>query len=110
MTHIPVSTNRSIAALPPILDLRALEANFAIGRTTAYHLATAGEITSVSLGAPGRRGRRRFLTQSVLDYISRRAAETKPLNCGAKRKGNGPNAPIIEAGKTQRNTNNQGRH
>ena len=74
-----------IAALPPVLDVRALEANFNIGRTTAYHLASSGEIQSLTMGAPGKRGKRAFLTQSVLDYVQRRLGESTPLNCPARR-------------------------
>lgn len=75
-----------IAALPPLLDLRAIADNFAIGRTLAYTLASAGEIQSLTLGAPGKRGKRVFLTQSVLEYVQRRADTTKPLCIGAKPK------------------------
>ncbi len=86
MTNTHTSdTCTKIAALPPVLDLRALEANFGIGRTTAYQLASNGDIQSLTLGAPGKRGRRCFLTQSVLEYIQRRVAEAKPLNCTAQR-------------------------
>ena len=74
-----------IALLPPVLDVRALEANFGIGRTTAYHLASSGEIESLTLGAPGKRGKRAFLTQSVLDYVQRRIGQSTPLNCQARR-------------------------
>jgi len=70
-----------IAELPPVLDLRALEANFSIGKTTAYHLASTGEIQSLTLGAPGKRGKRAFLTSSVFDYIQRRLAQSTQLNC-----------------------------
>src|SRR5215213_403122 len=81
MTNATAQTQPEIAALPPVLDLRALQANFAICRTTAYSLASSGEIQSLTLGAPGKRGKRVFLTQSVLDFIERRTATAKPLNC-----------------------------
>lgn len=81
MTNNPAQIGSDkIAALPPLLDLRALETNFGIGRTTAYHLASAGEIQSLTLGAPGKRGKRVFLTQSVLDLVNRRIATASPLN------------------------------
>ena len=71
----------SDAHLPHVLDLKGLKAFFGISRTLAYQLASAGEITSLTLGAPGKRGKRAFLTQSVTDYIVRRMARAKPLNC-----------------------------
>lgn len=71
--------------LPPVLDVRALQHNFCIGRTTAYHLATSGEIQSLTLGAPGKRGKRVFLTLSVIEYVKRRAAQAEPLNCPTKK-------------------------
>lgn len=73
-----------IVTLPPLLDLPTLEANFGIGRTTAYLLASSGELQSLTLGAPGKRGKRVFLTQSVLEYVERRSQESKPLRCGLK--------------------------
>jgi hypothetical protein len=85
MTNINASAIQAmIVALPPVLDLRALEANFGIGRTTAYQLASAGEIQSLTLGAPGKRGKRVFLTQSVVDHVHRRAMTAKRLNCSTK--------------------------
>jgi hypothetical protein len=84
----------TITVLPPVLDLRALKATFGIGRTTAYLLATTGEIQSLTLGAPGKRGRRVFLTQSVLELVKRRAANAKPLNCVAKKSASKAPVPI----------------
>ena len=77
-----------IAKPPIVLDLRGLQATFGIGRTTAYYLASAGEIQSLTLGAPGKRGRRVFLTQSVIEYVTRRLAESKPLSCGSQKQSN----------------------
>jgi hypothetical protein len=79
----------TVNALPPVIDLRALDTNFGIGKTNAYLLASAGEIDSLTIGAPGKRGKRMFLTQSVLAYIGRRTVGAKPLNCKAASKGTG---------------------
>jgi hypothetical protein len=38
----------------------------------------------MTLGAPGKRGKRVFLTQSVLDFLQRRIETSKPLNCKAR--------------------------
>jgi hypothetical protein len=73
-----------IASLPPVLGLQELKVNFQIGRTTAYHLASNGEVESLTLGAPGKRGKRVFLTKSVLEYVQRRLADSQPLNCKPK--------------------------
>jgi hypothetical protein len=66
------TSHTQCANLPPLLDIRGLAANFKIGRTAAYLLASKGEITSLTLGTPGKHGKRVFLTKSVIAYISRR--------------------------------------
>ena len=86
-THAHSFTSQ-ITSLPQILDVSGLEQTFGIGRTTAYHLAAVGEIQSLTLGAPGKRGRRVFLTQSVIEYVTRRLAESKPLSCGSQKQSN----------------------
>ena len=78
----------ALVVLPHVLDVRGLGQSFSIGRTTAYHLAAAGEIQSLTLGAPGKRGRRVFLTQSVIEYVARRVTESKPLSCGSQKQSN----------------------
>lgn len=74
----------TLATLPPILDFKALKSNFGIGRTTAYYLASMGEIVSLTTGIPGKRGKRVFLTDSVIAYIRRRATESTTLKCSVK--------------------------
>ncbi len=82
MTNTHVLSNASCPArLPAVLDFHTLEVNFGIGRTTAYLLATSGDIQSLTLGAPGKKGKRVFLTDSVLGYIDRRLKDSTPLNC-----------------------------
>ena len=44
---------------------------------TLYWLA----FPAITLGAPGKRGKRAFLTQSVLDYVQRRIGQSTRLNC-----------------------------
>lgn len=86
-----LASNQSATALPPIIDLTTLAATFGIGRTTAYLLASAGEIKSLTLGTPGKHGKRMFLTESVLEYVNRRIAASEPLKCtgGTKAGGKG---------------------
>ena len=68
-----------IAALPPLSDLEDLDRNFHFSKTTAYALTAVGEIESVTIGRPGKRGSRRWLTASVLAYIERRKTESPKL-------------------------------
>lgn len=82
-----------VASLPPILDVQAAKRNFALGKTTLYHLAAAGEIQSLTIGAPGKRGKRAFVTQSLLDFMNRRATESKTLKCPPQPTPKGP--PIV---------------
>lgn len=84
--------NSAQSQLPQVLDVRALKKHFGLGRTTAYLLATAGEITSLTIGRPGTRGKRAFLTESVLAYIKRRVENAKPLNCKVKKPSEAPGA------------------
>lgn len=74
-----------ITTLPPLLDFRTLQTHFQIGRTVAYQLASAGEIQTLTLGAPGKRGKRVFLTESVLAFLDRRTSDSAPLNCFRER-------------------------
>jgi len=69
-----------LAALPPVLDLRQQAKHFGLKKTVAYALAGKGEITSLTIGAPGKRGKRMFLTDSILKFIERRVATSPPLH------------------------------
>ena len=71
----------SNATLPQLLDFHQLEEHFGISRTTAYLLASSGDLPSLTIGAPKKRGKRVFHLPSVLNYIAKRTAYSKPLNC-----------------------------
>jgi hypothetical protein len=69
---------------PPLLDIDGVRKHIApIGRTLLHQLASAGEIQTVSLGM-GKRGKRLYLTASLLDYIRRRAGTTQRPNVACK--------------------------
>jgi len=74
----------NIANLPVLLDDEGIRAKLApIGRTLLWQAATAGEIESVLLGAPGKRGKRLFVTASVVAWMVRRAKATAPPKLSA---------------------------
>jgi len=76
----------NLSTLPPLLDDKGVWERIApIGRTTLYTLTSAGEIESVSVGAPGRRGKRMWITASLVAWLIRRASATKRPAMGAKK-------------------------
>lgn len=70
----------TVSTLPPILSVEEAQQYFKLGKTTLYALATAGEIQSLTIGAPGLRGKRAFLTESLLAYVNRRVAASPKLS------------------------------
>src|ERR1700676_248018 len=80
-----------ISKLPPLLDCDGVHKHLApIGRSLLYELATKGDITSASLGIG--RGRRVFVTASIVQWLQKRAAQTKRPNIAPRRsqKARGP--------------------
>ena len=74
-----------LSNLPVLLDEEGIRAKVApIGRTTLYAAATKGEIETVLLGAPGKRGKRLFLAASVVAWIIRRAEVTRRPAIGSR--------------------------
>ena len=66
-----------LSGTPPLLDAQGVRKHLAdVGRTMLYQLATSGEIDSVSLGM-GKKGKRLFVTASIVAWIRRRAAATQ---------------------------------
>lgn len=81
--------------IPALLDVSGVRKHIApIGRTLLYELASTGEIETVSLGM-GKRGKRLFVTSSLLDYIRRRSEITRRPNMG-RRKAQGAEASLPE--------------
>lgn len=71
-----------LTSVPPLLDAKGVRQHVAdIGRTLLYEAASSGEIQSVSLGM-GKRGKRLFVTKSVVEWIGRCAEKTKQPKLG----------------------------
>lgn len=63
--------------LPALLDDRGVTRYIApVSRSTLYAAASAGEIETVSLGGPYKRGRRLYTTISLVNWLARRRATT----------------------------------
>jgi hypothetical protein len=74
-----------LSKVPPLLNCEGVNKYLApIGRTTLYQLATLGEIESASLGMG--RGRRVFVTASIVGWLERRLAQTKRPNIAIRGK------------------------
>ena len=68
-----------LSKVPPLLDCDGVRKYLGpIGRSTLYQLATLGEIESASLGLG--RGRRVFVTASIVGWLQKRLAQTKRPN------------------------------
>lgn len=79
----------STSNLPPILTAGGINSLVApISRTLLYELAARGEIETVSLGLG--RGKRAYLTASVVAWIERRAAVTIRPNIAPRSAKSGP--------------------
>jgi hypothetical protein len=78
-----VPTFPNLAEIPALIDADGVRKYLApIGRTTLYELATRGEIQTASLGML--RGKRVFVTSSVVQWLQRRIAETKRPNVSCR--------------------------
>jgi hypothetical protein len=74
-TNVPVLTV-DLSAIPPLLDADGVRTHLApIGRTLLYELAARGEIETASLGL--RRGKRVYVTASIVAWLQRRMAATR---------------------------------
>ncbi len=67
--------NLDCSGLPRLLDLDGVNKHLApLGHTLLYELASLGEIESVSVGL--KRGKRLFVTESIVQWLQRRMATT----------------------------------
>ena len=81
--HTPPQTSTSVPALPvnlsdlpALIDAKGVRKHLApVGRTLLYNLASSGEIETASLGLG--RGKRVFVTASVVRWIQHRMECTK---------------------------------
>lgn len=96
-TTVPVESSTGVD--PEFVDLRGLEARFAIRRSSAYTLIAEGAIRSVVLRRRGTiKGRRLIEVASVRDFLASQPSDVDPVmsqNCrkaqetAASRKRNG---------------------
>ena len=95
-THTNSATlSASLTNVPPLLNAAGIALHIApLGKTLLYELATAGEIQSASLGIG--RGKRVFVTSSVIAWIERRMSETKIPRLATRRRGQASEATISE--------------
>jgi hypothetical protein len=71
-SHLQSILREQSDRLPPILDVPEAGKVVSCARTGLYALDVAGEIQSLTVGAPGKRGKRVYLTASLLAYLARR--------------------------------------
>lgn len=84
--------NVNLSALPALIDLAGINKHLCpVSRSLAYVLATSGEWQTASLGIG--RGRRVFVTESVVAWLQRRMAGTVRPNIAPRCK---PNTPAKE--------------
>ena len=82
---VPALNLETPTGIPPLLDADGVRKHLApISRSTLYSLATAQEIVTVSVGVG--RGRRCFLTASIIAWLQRRADATVRPKIAARKK------------------------
>ena len=73
-----------LAKLPALIDLEGINRGIApMSRSLVYSLDSAGEIESASLGMG--RGKRVYITASVVAWLQRRLAQSKRPNLAPRR-------------------------
>lgn len=66
----------NLSEIPPLLDADGVRKHLApVGRTLLYELASRGEIDTASIGL--KRGKRVFVTASVVRWLQKRMTETR---------------------------------
>lgn len=84
ITNVPVLTV-NLSEIPALLDSNGVRKHLApLGRTLLYELATRGEIQTASIGM--KRGKRVFVTASVVQWLQRRMAGTVRPNIAPRSK------------------------
>ena len=72
--NVPVFTV-NLSEIPALLDADGVRKHLApVGRTLLYELATRGEIQTASIGL--KRGKRVFVTASVVQWLQKRMSAT----------------------------------
>ena len=73
--NVPVLTV-NLSEIPALLDADGVRKHLApVGRTLLYELATRGEIQTASIGL--KRGKRVFVTASVVQWLQKRMSATQ---------------------------------
>jgi len=76
--------NIDLSKIPPLLDVAGVNAHIApLSRSLLYELASCGEIETASLGLG--RGKRTFLTSSIVSWLQKRVGQTKRPNLAPRR-------------------------
>lgn len=92
--NVPVLTV-NLSEIPALLDAGGVNKYLApLGRTLLYELATRGEIQTASIGM--KRGKRVFVTASVVQWLQRRMAATQRPQMADRRAAAGEVAQIHE--------------
>lgn len=77
----------NLAEIPALLDANGVRKHLApLGRTLLYELATRGEIQTASIGM--KRGKRVFVTASVVQWLQKRMAATQRPRMADRRAAN----------------------
>lgn len=83
--HPQTTVHIDKSIIPPFLDVEGVKRHLApLSRSLLYELATQGEIESASLGM--RRGRRVFVTESIVRWLHKRMALTRKPNIAPRTK------------------------
>ena len=74
----------NLTEIPALLDAHGVRKHLApLGRTLLYELASQGEIQTASVGM--KRGKRVFVTSSIVQWIEKRMAMTKRPKMGSSK-------------------------
>lgn len=74
----------NLSEIPALLDANGVRKHLApLGRTLLYELASRGEIQTASIGL--KRGKRVFVTASVVGWLQRRMAATQRPQMAVRR-------------------------
>ncbi len=74
-----------VTRIPPLIDVVGVSTYLApLSRSLLYELASRGEIQSASIGL--KRGRRFFVTTSLVSWLQKRASGTQRPNIAPRKK------------------------
>ena len=86
-TNVP-TLKVNLSEIPALLDADGVRRYLVpVGRTLLYELATSGEIQTASIGI--KRGKRVFVTASVVQWLEKRMAATQRPQMAGRRTAGG---------------------